>query len=142
MSEVRVYKLAKELGVESKTVLSMIKELRGRVRSASSTVDPALEQRIRALAAGALPWSKWSTSQASPKRSTQAASKPSVQAQETTLHPDVVKPGSGPRRKVADRRPRAKRDARPGPDEWTRNFFSVEDRDAWQAVGIYRPTTR
>ena len=41
MAKVRVYELAKELGVESKTVLSMLKDMGEFVRSASSTVDEA-----------------------------------------------------------------------------------------------------
>ena len=39
MAKVRVYELAKELGVESKTVLAKLAELGEFVRSASSTVE-------------------------------------------------------------------------------------------------------
>ena len=40
MAKVRVYELAKELGVESKVVMTKLQELGEFVRSASSTVEP------------------------------------------------------------------------------------------------------
>jgi len=130
MSQVRVYKLAKELGVESKLLLSMTKDFRGFVRSASSTIDPRLEQRLRAAVAAR---------GFGPRRLAEASSKRSPQAEEPALHPDVPKPWSGASRKVPDRRPRAKREERPGPDEWTRAWFTAEEKNAWRYVGIFRP---
>ena len=47
MAKVRVYELAKELGVESKTVLSMLKDMGEFVRSASSTVEAPVEDDSR-----------------------------------------------------------------------------------------------
>ena len=47
MPKVRVYELAKELGVESKTVLSMLKDMGEFVRSASSTVEAPVERRLK-----------------------------------------------------------------------------------------------
>ena len=47
MAKIRVYELAKELGVESKTVLSMLKDMGEFVRSASSTVEPPVERRLK-----------------------------------------------------------------------------------------------
>ena len=47
MAKVRVYELAKELGVESKTVLSMLKDMGEFVRSASSTVEAPVERRLK-----------------------------------------------------------------------------------------------
>jgi hypothetical protein len=41
VAKVRVYELAKELGIESKTVMAKLNELGEFVRSASSTVDDA-----------------------------------------------------------------------------------------------------
>ena len=40
MAKVRVYELAKELGVESKILLNHLKEQGEFVRSASSTIEP------------------------------------------------------------------------------------------------------
>ena len=47
MSKVRVYELAKELGVESKVVLAKLAELGEFVRSASSTVEPPVVRKLR-----------------------------------------------------------------------------------------------
>src|ERR1700755_1582412 len=44
----RVHELAKELGVESKTVLAKLKELGEFVKSASSTVEAPVARRLRA----------------------------------------------------------------------------------------------
>ncbi|HKS98632.1 MAG TPA: translation initiation factor IF-2 N-terminal domain-containing protein, partial [Rugosimonospora sp.] len=50
----RVHELAKELGVESKTVLAKLKEMGEFVKSASSTVEAPVARRLRAaLEAGA-----------------------------------------------------------------------------------------
>ncbi|MFC5998412.1 translation initiation factor IF-2 [Quadrisphaera sp. GCM10027208] len=47
MAKVRVYELAKELGVESKVVLTKLQELGEFVRSASSTVEAPVVRRLR-----------------------------------------------------------------------------------------------
>ena len=47
MAKVRVYELAKELGVESKVVLAKLQEMGEFVRSASSTVEPPVVRRLR-----------------------------------------------------------------------------------------------
>jgi translation initiation factor IF-2 len=47
MAKVRVYELARELGVESKTLMSKLGELGERVRSASSTIEPQTVRRLR-----------------------------------------------------------------------------------------------
>ncbi len=48
MPKARVYDLAKELGVDSKTVLEKLKEMGEFVKSASSTVEPPVARRLRA----------------------------------------------------------------------------------------------
>ena len=47
MSKVRVYELAKELGVESKVVVAKLQEMGEFVRSASSTIEPPVVRRLR-----------------------------------------------------------------------------------------------
>ncbi len=47
MAKVRVYELAKELGVESKVVMTKLNELGEFVRSASSTVEPPVVRKLR-----------------------------------------------------------------------------------------------
>ena len=46
MAKVRVYELAKELGVESKTLLAHLKSQGEFVRSASSTIEPPVVRKI------------------------------------------------------------------------------------------------
>ena len=47
MAKVRVYELAKELGIESKVVVTKLQELGEFVRSASSTVEPPVVRKLR-----------------------------------------------------------------------------------------------
>ena len=47
MSKVRVYELAKELGVESKVIVAKLQEMGEFVRSASSTIEPPVVRRLR-----------------------------------------------------------------------------------------------
>jgi len=47
VAKVRVYELAKELGVESKILLNHLKEQGEFVRSASSTIEPPVVRKIR-----------------------------------------------------------------------------------------------
>ena len=52
----RVHELAKELGVESKTVLAKLQEIGEYVKSASSTVEAPVARRLReAMVASAAP---------------------------------------------------------------------------------------
>ena len=56
MAKVRVYELAKELGVESKVVMTKLTELGEFVRSASSTVEPPVVRKLKeAFPAGEAP---------------------------------------------------------------------------------------
>ncbi|MGZ4596147.1 MAG: translation initiation factor IF-2 [Actinomycetes bacterium] len=47
MAKVRVYELAKELGVESKVVMTKLQEMGEFVRSASSTVEPPVVRKLK-----------------------------------------------------------------------------------------------
>jgi len=49
VAKVRVYELAKELGVESKTMMAKLNELGEFVRSASSTIEPPVVRKLRDL---------------------------------------------------------------------------------------------
>ena len=64
MAKVRVYELAKELGVESKTVLSLLKDMGEFVRSASSTVEAPVERRLKEKLASEPPPAKKTASKA------------------------------------------------------------------------------
>ncbi|HYY19251.1 MAG TPA: translation initiation factor IF-2 N-terminal domain-containing protein, partial [Streptosporangiaceae bacterium] len=47
MAKVRVYELAKEFGVESKTVMVKLQEMGEFVRSASSTIEAPVVRRLK-----------------------------------------------------------------------------------------------
>jgi translation initiation factor IF-2 len=47
VAKVRVYELAKELGVESKAVMAKLQEMGEFVRSASSTIEAPVVRRLR-----------------------------------------------------------------------------------------------
>ncbi|WP_040399131.1 translation initiation factor IF-2 N-terminal domain-containing protein, partial [Cellulomonas massiliensis] len=47
MAKVRVYELAKELGIDSKTLMSELNTMGEFVRSASSTIEPPVVRRLR-----------------------------------------------------------------------------------------------
>lgn len=49
MAKVRVYELAKELGLESKVLLTKIQDLGEFVKSASSTLEPPVVRKMREL---------------------------------------------------------------------------------------------
>ena len=56
MAKVRVYELAKEFGVESKAIMAKLNELGEFVRSASSTIEPPVVRKLRAVyPAGSVP---------------------------------------------------------------------------------------
>jgi translation initiation factor IF-2 len=55
VAKVRVYELAKELGLESKVVLAKLQDLGEFVRSASSTVEPPVVRKMRELYPAAAP---------------------------------------------------------------------------------------
>ncbi|MFT4297514.1 MAG: translation initiation factor IF-2 N-terminal domain-containing protein, partial [Micropruina sp.] len=62
MAKVRVYELAKELGLESKDLLKKLNDMGEFVRSASSTIEPPvvrrLNERMSAEKAGGAPAAK------------------------------------------------------------------------------------
>jgi translation initiation factor IF-2 len=53
----RVHELAKEYGKQSKLILKALKEMGEFVKSASSTVEPAVERRLRAKLGESSEWS-------------------------------------------------------------------------------------
>ena len=75
MAKVRVYELAKELGVESKTVLSMLKDMGEFVRSASSTVEAPVERRLKEKLASEPPPVKKTTTKKAAAAKTAASAK-------------------------------------------------------------------
>jgi translation initiation factor IF-2 len=83
VAKVRVYELAKELGVDSKVVLSKLNDIGEFVRSASSTVEPPVAKRLRdALAAQAPAPANGAAGAAAPARKSAAKPRPAKPAPE------------------------------------------------------------
>ncbi|QDP96285.1 translation initiation factor IF-2 [Microlunatus elymi] len=75
MAKVRVYELAKELGVTSKDVLNTLKDMGEFVRSASSTVEAPVERRLKERLANE-PIGKKGAKKAAPKKAAPVPSAP------------------------------------------------------------------
>ncbi|MFC8721034.1 translation initiation factor IF-2 N-terminal domain-containing protein, partial [Kitasatospora sp. NPDC057198] len=91
MAKVRVYELAKELGLESKAVMAKLTELGEFVRSASSTIEaPVVRKLTDAL--GATPPSGGASS-AKPGPRKPAAPQPSGGAGSAAPKPGAPTPG-------------------------------------------------
>lgn len=89
MAKVRVYELAKELGVESKTIMTKLTELGEFVRSASSTIEPPVVRKLRdAFPAGGGGASKPAAPAARPA-APKPAPKPEVKAESAAPAPQA-----------------------------------------------------
>ena len=142
MSKVRVYELAKELGVESKVVLAKLAELGEFVRSASSTVEAPVVRKLKdampAVADGAAPAKKAPAKKAAAKKAPPAepvavepelaaSAPPASPAAEPVAEPaveSVVEPAAsdGPRPAPRPSAPR------PGNNPFTGNVAARETR--------------
>ncbi|MGN0112287.1 MAG: translation initiation factor IF-2 N-terminal domain-containing protein, partial [Cellulosimicrobium funkei] len=94
MAKVRVYELAKELGVESKTIMTKLTELGEFVRSASSTIEPPVVRKLRdAFPAGGGGASKPAAPAARPA-APKPAPKPEVKAEPAAPAPQAAAPAA------------------------------------------------
>ncbi|GIJ45870.1 hypothetical protein Val02_27560 [Virgisporangium aliadipatigenens] len=94
----RVHELAKELGVESKTVLAKLQELGEYVKSASSTVEAPVARRLRAhYAAGAAPSAQPAEAKSTPSAPATPAAVPGRPAPPRTS----ARPGPPPPKRVS-----------------------------------------
>jgi translation initiation factor IF-2 len=133
VSKVRVYELAKELGVESKVVVAKLQEMGEFVRSASSTIEAPVVRKLRdaypdAGAAPAAPAKKSSTKKAAPAAPAPAAAAAEVSAPAAPATPPPapaapVAPAAVAPAPAAPPRPATPRPAgpRPGNNPFTSN---------------------
>ncbi len=108
MAKVRVYELAKELGVESKELLAHLKEQGEFVRSASSTIEPPVVRKIKEnppAAAKKAAAKKAAEKSSTPKDGAAPKAAPS-ESKGAEAAPSPGKPGSAPQ---------APAGAKPGP---------------------------
>jgi translation initiation factor IF-2 len=90
VAKVRVYELAKELGVESKTVLGMAKDMGEFVRSASSTLEAPVVRRLKEKLASDPPPVKKAARKSAP--AAEAPSAPTVAASQAVAPPTAAPP--------------------------------------------------
>ena len=106
MAKPRVYELAKDLNVDSKTVLEKLKDMGEFVKSASSTIEPPVARRLKAAF----------------DKDDKGDAKPAASAQKPAAKPAQHKPaaaathqGAAPAAATPGPRPRAERPAAPAP---------------------------
>ncbi|HEY5787821.1 MAG TPA: translation initiation factor IF-2, partial [Microlunatus sp.] len=95
MAKTRVYELAKELGVESKTVLSTLKDMGEFVRSASSTIEPPVERRLKEKFSSDASPSKPAARSATGSRPAPGASESHPGSPTRPAAPAPTRPGNG-----------------------------------------------
>lgn len=150
VAKVRVYELAKELGLTSKDVLDVLKNMGEFVRSASSVVEPPVERRLKER------FARDPVKRQRPQlRLVSVAKDPVVKA------PIVTNPGAGvdidedwflqglrqPRRQRREDLNRGARRTQPKrrsaeqieAELWGSFLFDAEAADEWRAGGILQP---
>ncbi|WP_269859481.1 translation initiation factor IF-2 [Streptomyces sp. RPT161] len=113
MAKVRVYELAKEMGVESKVVMAKLQELGEFVRSASSTIEaPVVRKLTDAFQQGNGAAGSTAAKPSAPRK--QAPAKPAAPSA-GAARPAAPKPSGAPAPKPAAATPPAAAPAQPGP---------------------------
>ncbi len=136
MAKIRVHELAKELGVESKVILSLLKELGEFVRSAASPIEPPVARRVRERL-GAMPASRERSRtpnhhEPGCPHAHEEHELPGFPLPQKTSGKSASRPGArygGPRKRYAKKQPPL--------NEWARLFFEDSDRLEWANVGVY-----
>lgn len=136
MAKVRVYELAKDLGVTSKDVLNVLKDMGEFVRSASSPIEPLVERRLRQRLGSEPLMGRLD------RRRQSVAKQPTPEAEWEWPGPDLYLPQnprrgfrggqrrSGPRRQMTEQMEATK---------WARYLFDDEAASDWKAGGIWEP---
>ncbi|MEY3408152.1 MAG: translation initiation factor, partial [Actinomycetota bacterium] len=92
MSKVRIYELAKELGVDSKTVVAKLNEIGEFVKGASSSIEAPVARKLRAAMADSVP-AQTEAEKPAKKTTKKAAAKPAEAVVETEA-PAAPKPAA------------------------------------------------
>ena len=142
MAKVRVHELAKEYGVESRVILAKLKEMGEFVKSASSTVEPRIVQRLEdqygedlrgtpytpTMPAG---WYDEKGAGPNPFSTPSQDSKLAEAAAVLEVPAHQLKLAPQPRARRLRTWPAAK-----PLTSWERNLFDKTDRAAWMAAGL------
>ncbi len=149
MAKVRVYELAKELGVESKTLLAHLKEQGEFVRSASSTIEPPVVRKIRENPPPEA--KKAAEKKAAEKKTTPAEAQAAKPAEAAKAAPAAPKPApsapsapaaEAPQRPAAEERPAPARPAAPSPGDQARRPAAEAPRPGGARPEAPRPAPR
>ena len=145
MSKVRVYELAKELGVESKVVLAKLQELGEFVRSASSTIEPPVARRLRDAMPAAPAAEKKAAAKKAPAKKA-ATPEPAAPAADAPLAPVAQAPAApaAPVMPTSPVAPAAKAPEAPSTSAPSTSApsSSAPSAPAAPSTGIPRPATR
>lgn len=138
MAKVRVYELAIELDLTSKEVLNVLKDMGEFVRSASSTVEPPVERRLKERLAGQ------PVKRARPRPEHKAAARElgdEIEINSEWFYQGLRQPPK-PRADTRQSRrttPKRRSPAQIEADHWARFMFDAEAADEWKAGGIWEP---
>ncbi|MCL1923142.1 MAG: translation initiation factor IF-2 [Propionibacteriaceae bacterium] len=102
MAKTRVHELAKELGLDSKTVLATLKEMGEYVRSASSTVEAPVERRLREKFASVAPPAPPVVETPPPPLSQEAPMPPAAPTESESPQPEVSEPVADSEPEIVD----------------------------------------
>lgn len=128
MPKIRVYELAKELGIESAQLLRLLKDMGVIVRSASSLVEAPVERRVKEVLA----------------QRPDLVTRPAAREESRTERPlgqprSGVKPFKSPAPKSRPVRPKRLEPGKHTKTPWDEAWFADSDRSAWVAAGINDP---
>lgn len=120
MSRIRVYELAKELGIPSRDLLTRLNDLGHFVRSNSSVLAPHIVEQVR----------------------TRYNAKPSglpndVDPIEQAIRRNLLDGEPLRQRRARDTGPTARRQSPPPPCPWLSRLFEPSEREAWERVGVH-----
>jgi len=133
VSKIRVYELAKELGLESAQLLQLLKDMDEFVRSASSPIEAPVERRVKEVLA-----QRPDLFDRPVTRRASTAERP-VRQPGTGVNPFTPKQWPAPKSRPV--RPKRLEPGRHTKTAWDEEWFEDSDRRAWVAAGIYDPQT-
>lgn len=87
MAKVRVHELARELGIDSKTMLARLQEMGEYAKAASSTIEAPVVRRVR---------EKYPVAETEKKSAAQTAKKPAAETEQKPAKKPAPKPAPEP----------------------------------------------
>ncbi|MFD2841145.1 translation initiation factor IF-2 [Populibacterium corticicola] len=142
MAKIRVYELAKELGVESKTIMGKLTELGEFVRSASSTIEPPVVRKLRDAFPASGAGSDAPAQKTAPKTAAKNPAKPAAKAASKPEAPTEAPATEAPAKAAAVKpaaKPAPKPAAKAAPAEKTADAKPAAKPNAGESKAAARP---